>query len=75
MYVSVLEMGLGGALGVNGGWMPLHTRSQGYCDYRPTEPSIRTVFTVRITLPAPSLNPESSVISRSPNSVGQKTEV
>ena len=39
--------------------------------YRPTEPPVRTVFTVRITLPAPSLNPESSVISRSPNSVGQ----
>ena len=25
MYVSVLEVGLGGALGVDGGWMPLPT--------------------------------------------------
>ena len=39
--------------------------------YRPTEPPVRTVFTVRITLPAPSLNPELSVISRSLNSAGQ----
>ena len=32
MYVSVLEGGFGGALGVNGGWLPLPTRPQRYCD-------------------------------------------
>ena len=32
MYVSVLEGGLGGALGVDGGLMPLPTRPQRYCD-------------------------------------------
>ena len=32
MYVSVLEGGLGGALGVDGGWLPLPTRPQRYCD-------------------------------------------
>jgi len=32
VYVSVLEGGLGGALGVDGGWLPLPTRPQRYCD-------------------------------------------
>ena len=32
MYVSVLEVRLEGALGVDGGWMPLPTRLQRYCD-------------------------------------------
>ena len=32
MYVSVLERGLGGALGVDGGWLPLLTRPQQYYD-------------------------------------------
>ena len=32
MYVSELERGLGGALGVDGGWLPLPTRPQRYCD-------------------------------------------
>ena len=33
MYASVLEGGLGGALGVDGGWqLPLPTRPQRYCD-------------------------------------------
>ena len=34
MYVSVLEGGLGGALGVDGGWLPLPTRLQRYCTRR-----------------------------------------
>ena len=32
VYVSVLGGGLGGALGVDGGWLPLPTRPQRYCD-------------------------------------------
>ena len=32
MYVSVLEGGLGGVLGVDGGWLPLPTRPQRDCD-------------------------------------------
>ena len=32
MYVSVLERGLGGLLGVDGGWLPLPTHLQRYCD-------------------------------------------
>ena len=32
VYVSVLEGGLGGALGVDGGWLPLPTRPQRYRD-------------------------------------------
>ena len=32
MHASVLEGGLGGALGVNGGWLPLPTRPQRCCD-------------------------------------------
>ena len=32
VYVSVLEEGLGGALGVDVGWLPLPTRAQRYCD-------------------------------------------
>ena len=31
-YGSELGRGLGGALGVNGGWLPLPTRPQQYCD-------------------------------------------
>ena len=31
-YGSELGRGLGGALGVNGGWLPLPTRPQRYCD-------------------------------------------
>ena len=30
--MSVLEGGLGGALGMDGGWLPLPTRLQRYCD-------------------------------------------
>ena len=32
VYVSVLEGGLRGALGVDGGWLPLPILSQQYCD-------------------------------------------
>ena len=32
MYESVLERGLGGALGVDGGWLPLPSRPQRYYD-------------------------------------------
>ena len=32
MYVSVLGGELGGALGVDGGWLPLPTHPQRYCD-------------------------------------------
>ena len=32
VFVSELERGLGGALGVDGGWLPLPTRPQRYCD-------------------------------------------
>ena len=32
MYVSVLEWVLGGVLSVDGGWLPLPTRPQRYCD-------------------------------------------
>ena len=32
VYVSVLEEGLGGALGVDGGLLPLPTCPQRYCD-------------------------------------------
>ena len=32
VYVSVLGRGLGGALGVDGGWQPLPTRPQLYFD-------------------------------------------
>ena len=32
MNVSVLEGELGGALSVDGGWLPLPTRPQQYCD-------------------------------------------
>ena len=32
LCVSVLEGRLGGALGVDGGWLPLPTRPQRYCD-------------------------------------------
>ena len=32
MNVSELEGGLGGALGVDGGWLPPPTRPQRYCD-------------------------------------------
>ena len=31
-YESVLERGLGGALGMHGGGLPLPTRPQRYCD-------------------------------------------
>ena len=31
VYVSVLEGGLGGVLGVDEGWLPLPTRPQQYC--------------------------------------------
>ena len=32
MFEFVLEWGLGGALGVDGGWLPLPTRPQRFCD-------------------------------------------
>ena len=32
VYVSVLKEALGGALGADGGWLPLPTRPQRYCD-------------------------------------------
>ena len=32
VYGSELGRGLGGALGVDGGWLPLPTRPQRYCD-------------------------------------------
>ena len=35
-HVSVLEGALGGALCVDGGWRPLPTRPQQYCDPRVT---------------------------------------
>ena len=32
VYVSVLKGALGGALGVDGGWLPLPNRPQRYCN-------------------------------------------
>ena len=39
VYVSVLEGGLGGALGLDEGWLPLPTRPQRYCD-----PALLVIF-------------------------------
>ena len=47
MYVSVLGRGLGGALGVDGGVLPLATHTQQYCD---PASLVQTVFGVTLLL-------------------------
>ena len=49
-YGSELGRGLGGAFGVNGGWLPLPTRLQRYCD----PASLVDLRAVSASLPLPT---------------------
>ena len=49
MYVSALEGGLGGALGVDGGWLPLPTRVT--CRLQIRIPGVKIGLVIRALIP------------------------